>query len=204
MSGPVLAVRLAGDRATVGLNRGETIDEDTWLQLRAEWSTGGGDSTQTIVVPLERFMALRNGFFTRCRVLGVAVSADQDVLDLVTTAKASRIELDKIRKEPRDLSGAAVADLLKGTRFKRPLRTFQIRDLSRLLALANGANFSVPGAGKTTVAYAVYEAERARCRVDRLLVISPISAFEAWEEEAVACLDKGPTPLRYAGGMVPA
>jgi len=204
MSAPVLAVRLADDRATVSLDRGEGIDDDTWLQLRAEWSAGGSDSTYRIVVPLERFMALRNGFFARCRVLGVAADAELAVLALVSRAKASRVELDKIRKEPRDLDVGAVEELLKDTRFKRPLRTFQIRDLSRLLGLEHGANFSVPGAGKTTVAYAVYEAERARGRVDRLLVISPISAFESWESEAVECLKDGPTPMRYAGGKVPA
>lgn len=203
MSAPVLAVRLAGDRATVSLDRGDDIDDDTWLQLRAEWSAGG-DSTYAIVVPLERFMALRNGFFTRCRVLGVAVDADQAIVDLVARAKASRAELDKVRKEPADLDPGAVEQLLEGTRFKRPLRSFQVRDLNRLLALEHGANFSVPGAGKTTVAYAVYEAERKRGRVDRLLVISPISAFESWEGEAIECLKDGPTPVRYAGGKVPA
>lgn len=203
MSAPVLAVRLAENRATVSLERGEGIDDDTWLQLRAEWSAGSGVTTQSIVVPLERFMAFRNGFFTRCGVLGVSVDADQNVLDLVTRAKATRAKLDKIRKEPRDLDEETVADLLKGTRFKRPLRSFQIRDLSRLLALEHGANFSVPGAGKTTVAYAVYEAERARKRIDCLLVISPISAFESWEGEAVECLQDGPTPIRYGGGKVP-
>lgn len=204
MTEPVLAVGLSENRATVRLDRGEGIDADTWLQLRAEWSAGGVDSTKSIVVPLERFMALRNGFFTRCRVLGVAVSADQAILDLVARAKASRVELDKIRAEPRDLDEGTVAGLLAGTRFRRELRAFQIRDLCRLLALEHGANFSVPGAGKTTVGYAVYEAERARGRVDRLLVISPISAFDAWEEEAVVCLENGPTPVRYAGGKVPA
>lgn len=203
MSEPTLTVRLANDRATVQMDRG-AIDADTWLQLRAEWSADSRDSGQTVVVPLERFMALRNGFFTRCRVLGIPVSADPDVLDLVARAKAGRVELDNIRMKARDLDEAQVTKLLTGTRFKRPLRTFQIRDLARLLALGHGANFSVPGAGKTTVAYALYEAERGRDRVDRLLVISPISAFEAWEGEAIECLEAGPTPMRYAGGKVPA
>jgi len=138
MTEPVLAVGLSENRATVRLDRGEGIDADTWLQLRAEWSAGGVDSTQSIVVPLERFMALRNGFFTRCRVLGVAVSADKDVLDLVARAKASRVELDKIRAEPRDLDEETVASLLAGAR-RQLLRPRRRQDHGRVCGLRGGA-----------------------------------------------------------------
>jgi SAM-dependent methyltransferase len=62
-----------------------------------------------------------------------------------------------------------------GTRFSRRLRSFQIRDLGKLLALPNGSNFSVPGAGKTAVAYALYECERTARRVERLLIVAPLT-----------------------------
>ncbi|HEX7196993.1 MAG TPA: DEAD/DEAH box helicase, partial [Candidatus Limnocylindria bacterium] len=61
--------------------------------------------------------------------------------------------------------------------------------------MSHGANFSVPGAGKTTVAYALHALERARGRVERLLVVAPLSAFGAWEEEATECFE---TPLTVA------
>ncbi len=38
---------------------------------------------------------------------------------------------------------------------RRTLKDFQLRDLAQLLHLPNGANFSVPGAGKTTVTFAL-------------------------------------------------
>jgi SNF2 family DNA or RNA helicase len=82
--------------------------------------------------------------------------------------------------------------LVDESRLKRSLMEFQRRDLRALLALSHGANFSVPGAGKTTVAYATYELERVRGRVDRLLVVAPLSAFEAWGEEAAKCLAPAP------------
>lgn len=72
-----------------------------------------------------------------------------------------------------------------------------MRDLSHLLALANGANFSVPGAGKTTVTYALHELERQRGRVARMLVVAPLSAFEAWLEEADECLNPAPLVRRF-------
>jgi hypothetical protein len=39
---------------------------------------------------------------------------------------------------------------------RRKLKKFQLRDLLHLLTLSNGANFSVPGAGKTTVTFALH------------------------------------------------
>ena len=63
---------------------------------------------------------------------------------------------------------------------KHKLRDFQLRDLQRLLALENGANFSVPGAGKTTVTLALHLLTRKAGQ--HLLVISPKAAFPAWRE----------------------
>lgn len=68
-----------------------------------------------------------------------------------------------------------------------PLTGFQRRDISKLLSLRHGANFSVPGAGKTRVALAVYEALRAAGTVERLLVVAPKSARESWHYENQQC-----------------
>lgn len=84
---------------------------------------------------------------------------------------------------------------LASTRFIRQLRDFQLRDLGQMLAISHGANFSVPGAGKTSVALAAYELLRSRGEVDRLLVIAPLSAFGAWFEESDECFA---SPLRAA------
>ncbi len=55
-----------------------------------------------------------------------------------------------------------------------------MRDLRRLLALENGANFSVPGAGKTTVALALHLLTRKPGQ--HFIIISPKAAFPAWSE----------------------
>ena len=71
---------------------------------------------------------------------------------------------------------------------KRELKTFQLRDLSHLLSLSNGANFSVPGAGKTTVTFALHLLTReAR---GHLLVVAPKSAFEAWLSVVSECVEE--------------
>ncbi|MCD0486170.1 DEAD/DEAH box helicase [Streptacidiphilus sp. ASG 303] len=85
-----------------------------------------------------------------------------------------------------------VASML-GSQWKAELTSFQERDIARLLSLRHGANFSVPGAGKTRVGFAVYAADRARGEVCRLLVVSPKSAYESWRYESATCFRE---PLR--------
>ncbi len=123
--------------------------------------------------------------------------------DLVQRRLAGSKLLDEALGGGRPFGGDEVNARLAGSRFVRALRDFQIRDLRKLLSLPNGANFSVPGAGKTSVAYATYEHERNRGSVDRLLVVSPISAFESWEDEARACLETAPTIERFGGSISP-
>jgi SNF2 domain-containing protein/helicase-like protein len=91
------------------------------------------------------------------------------------------------------------------SRFTRPLTDTQKRDLGRLLRLNHGANFSVPGAGKTTALLAIYEALRGAGTVDRLLVIAPKNAFLSWEDEVALCY-RAPSPViaRISGGAAQA
>jgi SNF2 family DNA or RNA helicase len=69
---------------------------------------------------------------------------------------------------------------------KRRLKSFQLRDIQRLLALHNGANFSVPGAGKTTVTFALHLLTRQEGQ--HLLVVGPKSSFLAWTEVVEECV----------------
>ncbi len=63
---------------------------------------------------------------------------------------------------------------------------FQLRDLSHLLSLSNGANFSVPGAGKTTVTFALHILTRKIGH--HFIVVAPKSAFQAWINIVSECM----------------
>ncbi|WP_406330324.1 DEAD/DEAH box helicase [Streptomyces sp. NBC_00203] len=76
---------------------------------------------------------------------------------------------------------------LLGAGWQADLTSFQLRDIGELLSLGHGANFSVPGAGKTRTALAVFSALREQGEVRRLLVVCPKSAYEAWQFEGDAC-----------------
>lgn len=79
-----------------------------------------------------------------------------------------------------------------GTGWRADLTEFQQRDIVRLLSLRHGANFSVPGAGKTRVGLAVYAAMRELSGIRRLLVVSPKSAYESWLSESELCFKVPP------------
>ncbi|MBO8202171.1 DEAD/DEAH box helicase [Streptomyces smyrnaeus] len=85
-------------------------------------------------------------------------------------------------------------DIRLGSDWSAPLTEFQRRDISKLLALRHGANFSVPGAGKTRAALGLYAVVRTEGAAKRLLVISPKSAYESWIYETGTCFSPG---LRY-------
>lgn len=96
-------------------------------------------------------------------------------------AMRSRLSTDQVGNESEMLSGGWLDDL----------RSFQKRDVSKLLGLKHGANFSVPGAGKTRATLALLMNRMAQGSADRLLVVSPKSAFEAWADEVSVTLGEG-------------
>ncbi|MGW2922333.1 DEAD/DEAH box helicase [Streptomyces angustmyceticus] len=105
------------------------------------------------------------------------------VLDDAETAER------RLYDEAPDRSALAASDVgpLLGVSWRADLTSFQRRDIARLLSLQHGANFSVPGAGKTRVGLAVFAAMRERGEVQRLLVVCPKSAYESWLYESEAC-----------------
>ena len=201
--GLILFTLMQGDTA-VHIFRGEGVPEAVWLQVRAEAQTGGRNVSDELVVPLERFLTRRIALSRISKGSGIQIRLDDRLREVVLRANQDQSQLLTVAKdEPVSLGSDEIAARLEGGRFQRPLRTFQSRDLGHLLSLSHGANFSVPGAGKTTVALATYEAERLSARVERLLVIAPLSAFNSWEEEAKTCFSEAPVTHRFDGSAIP-
>ncbi|MCS5720025.1 DEAD/DEAH box helicase [Herbiconiux sp. CPCC 205763] len=114
-----------------------------------------------------------------------------ELVAVVTSASADALHAE------RSLHGGATeaispADLqaMLGPNWIGPLTDFQQRDVSALLSMRHGANFSVPGAGKTRVGAAVFSAAKHADEVERLLVVGPKSSYEAWLDELDGCFDK--------------
>jgi SNF2 family DNA or RNA helicase len=82
----------------------------------------------------------------------------------------------------------------------RNLKQHQIKSAYHLYVLKNGANFSVPGSGKTSVVLAVYEKLKRESRCNVLFVIGPPSCFQPWKSEFTETLGREPNSVILSGG----
>lgn len=187
----------------IEVRRDDDVPGDFWRKVRSEWGQAGGHPNVAVLVPTEVFGSRQSWLPAACRRYGVDVSLDHATRAVVKRGRVDRERLKTLRAEAPNGDIVLSRERLDATRFVRDLRPFQERDLAKLLVLDHGANFSVPGAGKTTVELAVYEAERKAGRVEQLLVVAPLSAFDAWIQDSAVCLTDPPVIHRYAGGAVP-
>jgi len=113
---------------------------------------------------------------------GLIVQYDKFALtliqEIVNDSKSVKSKKSIIELEEQELS-----IILKESGFNRSLKDEQLRDVLNLLKLKHGANFSVPGAGKTTTILAVHTVLKKFEVVSGLFVISPINAFISWQDE---------------------
>lgn len=74
--------------------------------------------------------------------------------------------------------------------FTRKLKPFQKMSVEHMMQVGNVANFSVPGSGKTTMAYAALSKSLEDKTIEKILVIGPTASFVPWQEEYEACFGK--------------
>jgi SNF2 family DNA or RNA helicase len=88
----------------------------------------------------------------------------------------------------------------------RSLYELQLLSAYHMAFSQNACNFSVPGAGKTSVVYGAFAylsnlSPDDKKYVERLLIISPLSAFGPWELEYEECFGKKPSVKRLNGKL---
>jgi SNF2 family DNA or RNA helicase len=201
--GRVIEISVRPGGTTVELERGPSVEDAVWLQVRADFGSLTKDASHRLVAPLEALLLRRKALGAITRRNDVGVVLDEELRQLIGRANTDGKLLDKALGDQSPSEAVEVDSRLTGGRFLRKLRPFQVRDLGHLLALAHGANFSVPGAGKTTVTYALYEAERLAGRIEKMLVIAPLSAFGAWLDEAEDCFEPDLVVRRFDGQSIP-
>jgi len=80
--------------------------------------------------------------------------------------------------------------------FKRKLMDHQNESVEHLNKVRNVANFSVPGAGKTTMALAGISNLIDEKKIEKILVIGPTASFLPWEQEFQICFGRKSSTLR--------
>tara|TARA_R110002020_G_scaffold22944_3_gene76997 strand:+ start:5932 stop:7884 length:1953 start_codon:yes stop_codon:yes gene_type:complete len=98
----------------------------------------------------------------------------------------------------------AFCDVIENKLIKRRLYRLQALSGYHMTFSQNSCNFSVPGAGKTSIVYSAYaylnNLDTTNNKfVNKLLIIGPPSSFKPWEEEYKECFGKDAKSFRING-----
>lgn len=170
---------------TVCITKEVNTDHTIWSEVTTWWDQNCNNvrlSEDTIEIPIIDFLRRINWLKTYW--------LDED------RTYVSSTQLKRSIQNRRE-QGKKFTELLRNTsepdntdltclRLKRTPRSFQKDNVNRLLRMPSGANFSVPGAGKTSTTLMIWSMLRIKKLVNKLLVIAPRSAFSAWRDDNYA------------------
>lgn len=194
-----LSLTLEGSPPVVRFDRG-AIEAEPWYQIVLQFGDGAQRLAPVLQVPPSRLLQDKARLQQILISHRIATVADSGVTSLLQASNAdSSAFRDALAGSPHPFGPAAEQRYT----LLRELRPFQTRDLHKLADLKHGANFSVPGAGKTTVTLALHAAAANAGEVTKLLVIAPYSAFSAWEEDSAEVLAPTPRIIRWRPGDAP-
>jgi superfamily II DNA or RNA helicase len=159
------------------------ISENDWLEVLDWWSLGSNSDIRAkyIDVELTEFSQNKQWLRENWTRLGHQLILEEDV-------KKSLKNVSELMSKFLDIAERSQSDLrsfnFDEIKLNKTLTSFQKNNIASLLEMPNGANFSVPGAGKTLTTLAVWEYFRVTGQMDSMLVVCPRSAFEAWETDS--------------------
>lgn len=187
-------------RPLVVIERLDDVDAGAWARLQIAMERGVvGGSPSRLDVRVDVFLAELSVVRDIRNIFHQEVSLGPRLEVQLRAMASDRKARERALQVHGDYDLEALERELKAAGFKRPLKEFQLENLGAILRLPHGADFSVPGAGKTTVALANYSVGRARGLVEQLLVVGPLAAFQAWKDDSVECLSTPPKLTVHAG-----
>lgn len=179
---------------------GEIAPED-WASVVSWWTLSSNPSTTKIIqIPPADFSQRKHWLRENWTRLGHEVVVEDGVVKAVK-------HTENLTSEFMRLAGQNDRGLeldLTHLNLKRSLTEFQSKNVRALVTMPNGANFSVPGAGKTSTTLAVWEYFRKNNSITKLLVVCPRSAFEAWKEEPELLLSSHIVINQFSDDPIPA
>ena len=181
---PVIHLSLLS-KNIVRITRDDSVNDSLWLDIKTWWHqecSGVASLSNTVEIPLPCFNHNRQWLRSYWSNNNHKYTVSAELSAAVNNIKVESNQFNELLNNtaspiPYDFSNL---DL------KRQPTPFQKDNINRLLSMPSGANFSVPGAGKTTTTLIVWAALRKKAELNRLLVIAPRSAFEAWHEDTQA------------------
>jgi SNF2 family DNA or RNA helicase len=181
-------------RPLVIIERQPHGDSGAWARLQEAYSRGMvGGSPIRLEVRIDVFFSELASLREVRTIYGTTIDFGitlKSQLKALASDRASREAAVAVAESGFD--PAELDKQLKQAGFIRDLKPFQLENLAAIRSLPHGADFSVPGAGKTTVALANFALARMAGQVERMLVVGPLAAFAAWKEDAVKCITPAP------------
>lgn len=104
--------------------------------------------------------------------------------DIDKRAKLGTVIKEKNVNEDIDIKNSfeEFKEILEETMVRR-LKPDQLWNAFHVVKMVKSANFSVPGSGKTTIAYAAYAYLLKKGLVDKIVMVGPMSSFKSWKDE---------------------
>lgn len=138
----------------------------------------------------------------------ISYDLSEDLLTKLNKSAQERMELNSVFlkakgvKEQTDLSNDTEFSEFKTfiDNLPRKLKPHQIRSAFHFYILKNGANFSVPGSGKTSTILSVFEKFRLEGKCNLLFIVGPPSCFHPWKHEFYETLGRAPNSIILSGG----
>jgi SNF2 family DNA or RNA helicase len=176
-----------------------------WREVESWWKGAVATSNSHLDREFEVFPA---EFNTRKKWLkdywsdnGFSLSISDEVKKLIKELKVQIDLFEELAFMPWKPPSIDIAQFNPG--LKRELTGFQKSNVLSLLRMNQGANFSVPGAGKTTTALVVWNELKKSKIIDKLLVVAPRSAFDAWAEESAIIFEIPPKVAIFDDSPIP-
>lgn len=179
---PTLKISISAE-STIRIEPESDVSDFIWEEVIGWWSLGRriDGSSKFIDIGITEFAQRKLWLRENWTSLGYS-------LIIHDTVKVALKRVDGLMGQFIELSDREEVGIdqvnLDLIQLKKPLTDFQKKNLRSLISMPNGANFSVPGAGKTLTTLALWEYFRTNELIERMLIVCPRSAFEAWESDS--------------------
>lgn len=175
---------LLDDSGQVAIIPENEFSNNQWGPVVAFWApnTFRSTSNRLILIPIEVFVEKMNWLREVWIAQGGKLNLSANLIQAAKAVQEGARDFKRLKTlEPERHHGGLIE--VPGLVESRILTAEQMENVLCLLDMNNGSNFSVPGAGKTLTALAVWKVLRARGNIKKVLVISPRPAFESWRSE---------------------
>jgi SNF2 family DNA or RNA helicase len=200
-------VYISGDYELILRNRFAAM----YLRRNLSYKISNGNITIQNVNDISIIM---NHIKTLAKYIKAAINYDESANAELTDYKSQEILFAEFAAKAEDIRNnnpviadfKAFKDSLVKNMPNRTLYDLQLLSAFHLAFAQNACNFSVPGAGKTSVVYGAFSFlhnlpyDNPK-HVDKLLIIGPLSSFGPWETEYEECFGVKPTATRLISGM---